>query len=518
MAIMRAQTTPLSRSSGRTAPAAAAYRAGTRVRHLPGSVADILSVEGAGAGRPAAKHDYSRKSGVVHSEIVLPTGTSVDWSTDRSRLWSAAEAAETRSDARTAREWQLALPHELCAEDRLGLARSFARLLTDRYRVACDIAIHEPSATGDQRNHHAHILCTTRSVADSGFGPKIDIERSDRALALDGLPAAREQIIQLREAWARLVNIALARAKIDARIDHRSYRERGLDIVVPRSVHVGRIYAEARDARTGGERIKPVVRLSDEARALNERVFRDERALRLVIGSGLHSRAGDEGTDAFNLTNALQTNTRWLAQYVGSDNAADVLRLWSAVKRQPEPQHHADRRNEIFTALDQARNRVDAAAVGIAARSAARAALVREIKAILIDLPVVVTKRVNEIVRDQARPTPFQIERIADDLQEHLSAGQLPAARATLQRALDRAYEYPELRARPAHDLGPLLLAIEAAVEALEEAMIDYDPVIVRKQDPRFSDPTEQASLSAQETPISPEQRDEFDRTQAIGF
>ena len=517
MAIMRAQTTPLSRSSGRTAPAAAAYRAGARVRHLPGAVTDILSVEDAAAGRPVATHDYSQKSGVAHSEIVLPSGTSTASLTDRSRLWSAAEAAETRSDARTAREWQLALPNELDAEDRLELARSFARLLTDRYRVACDVAIHEPSATGDQRNHHAHILCTTRSVSATGFGAKVDIERSDRALALDGLPAAREQIVQLREAWSRLVNIALARAKIDARIDHRSYQERGLDIVVPRSVHVGRVHAEARDVRTGGERIKPVVRLSDEARALNERVLRDERALRLLIGSRLHSRTDDEGTDAFDLAAAPQRNMRRLARYVGSDNA-DILRRRSAAKRRPEPQYHADRKNQISTALDQARNRVDAAAVGIAARSAARGALVREIKAILIDLPVIVTKRVNEIVRDRSRPTPFRIERIADELQELLSADQLPAARATLQRALDRANEHPELRAKPGHDLGPLLQAIEAVVEALEEAMIDYDPVIVRRQGLRLSDPAGRASFCEQEAPVSPDRRDGFDRTQAIGI
>ena len=70
--------------------------------------------------RDGITHDFSRKQGVEHAEIVLPEGVSADWARDRSDLWNAAEFAEKRKDARVAREFEIALPHELSAEQRLG--------------------------------------------------------------------------------------------------------------------------------------------------------------------------------------------------------------------------------------------------------------------------------------------------------------------------------------------------------------------------------------------------------------
>ena len=77
-------------------------------------------------------HDFSRRSGVEHAEIVLPAGADAEWARDRSALWNAAEALEKRKDARVAREIEVALPHELSAEQRLELTREFAQSLADR--------------------------------------------------------------------------------------------------------------------------------------------------------------------------------------------------------------------------------------------------------------------------------------------------------------------------------------------------------------------------------------------------
>ncbi|WP_234732028.1 MobA/MobL family protein, partial [Acidocella facilis] len=118
----------MSRASGRSSVAAAAYRAAEKLENQ----------------RDGLVHDFSRRSGVEHAEIVLPEGADAEWAKERPALWNAAEASEKRKDARVAREVEIALPHELSAEQRLELTREFAQDLADRYGVAVDFAIHSP--------------------------------------------------------------------------------------------------------------------------------------------------------------------------------------------------------------------------------------------------------------------------------------------------------------------------------------------------------------------------------------
>ncbi|WP_024894644.1 MobA/MobL family protein, partial [Acidithiobacillus thiooxidans] len=129
MAIYHANTKPIARRAGRSAVAAAAYRSGTELVDA----------------RTGLIHDYTRKGGVVWTEILTPDGSAVE----RNQLWNAAELAEKRKDARTAREWIVALPSELSAEQRTALARDFAQALVVRYGVAVDFAIHAPDREGD---------------------------------------------------------------------------------------------------------------------------------------------------------------------------------------------------------------------------------------------------------------------------------------------------------------------------------------------------------------------------------
>ena len=175
-------------------------------------------------------HDFRRKKGVVHTEIILPTGSQSVWAKDREKLWNVAEATDQRKNARTAREIEIALPVELTHAQRVELTQEFSQQLADKYNVAVDVAIHKPEAEGaDSRNHHAHLLLTTRTVElEEKFGEKTNFEKSDTWLKERNLPVATKQLENIREQWAECTNMHLAKAGHDIRIDSRSHAERGL--------------------------------------------------------------------------------------------------------------------------------------------------------------------------------------------------------------------------------------------------------------------------------------------------
>jgi Ti-type conjugative transfer relaxase TraA len=253
LAIYHLSAKPISRSSGRSAVAAAAYRC-----------AEKLTNE-----RDGITHDFTRKQGVEHCEIVLPEGVSAEWARDRSALWNAAEFAENRKDARVAREFEIALPHELSPERRIEAARMFARELADRYGTAVDFAIHSPHIEGDVRNHHAHVMMTTRKVEEHGLGEKTILEHKNARLLSNGLPTTDMQIRDLRQSWESIANSALQREGLDIRIDHRSHQERGLELEP--TEHVGVHATQMQRAGKGSER----ARLDEGAARRNADLIRE---------------------------------------------------------------------------------------------------------------------------------------------------------------------------------------------------------------------------------------------------
>ena len=292
---------PISRASGRSAVASAAYRAG-----------ECLTNE-----RDGITHDFTRRDGVEHSEIVLPEGVSAEWALDRSALWNAAERAEKRKDARVAREFEIALPHELSQDERLETARAFARDLADRYGAAVDFAIHAPHEPSDVRNHHAHVMMTTRQVTAEGLGDKTYIERENKWLIANGLPTTDVQLRDIRGAWEQIVNERLALAGLDVRIDHRSHGERGLEIeptehmgvhatqMQRRGMEVARTRLDTEAARRNAELIrekpdqvlslitneKSVFDRRDIARALHRYINDDAQAFQNALASVMASPA-----------------------------------------------------------------------------------------------------------------------------------------------------------------------------------------------------------------------------------
>jgi ATP-dependent exoDNAse (exonuclease V) alpha subunit len=207
---------PVSRAKGQTAPAAAAYRAGERIRNE----------------RTGETHNHSRRKDVTHTEIFLPSqfgDAPMEWARDRSRLWNAAESAERRRNSRVAREFQVALPAELSAQQRLTLARTFAREVSDRYGVAVDLALHDPKPSGDPRQFHAHLLMTTREITREGLGAKAGLDMQSAHRFRMGLSDHKTEYVAVRERWASLTNAAFKDANIDIRVDHRTLAAQGID-------------------------------------------------------------------------------------------------------------------------------------------------------------------------------------------------------------------------------------------------------------------------------------------------
>lgn len=201
MAIFHLTAKFISRGKGQSAIAAAAYRSGERLRD-----------EAAGE----VKAYHARSERIVFTDIMAPKDAP-EWAHDRNRLWNEAEQAEKRKDAQLAREIEVALPHELTEQQREWLVKDFAREAFVRKGYAVDIAIHAPDKESDERNHHAHLLVTRRTLGPEGFAKTKDWQ-------LD-----KGQLEEWREQWAHLANRHLERHGHEARIDHRSLEAQGAD-------------------------------------------------------------------------------------------------------------------------------------------------------------------------------------------------------------------------------------------------------------------------------------------------
>jgi Ti-type conjugative transfer relaxase TraA len=201
MAIYHLSVKVISRSAGRSAVAAAAYRCAGRLHDE----------------RIDRTHDFTNKGGVVHSEVLLPQGAPEHLS-DREQLWNAVEASEKRKDAQLSREVEFAIPRELNREQGIALAREFVeREFVDLGMIA-DLNVHWDVGADGLAKPHAHVMLTMREVDGDGFGAKVrDWNRT-------------ELVEQWRERWAEHVNERLAELDIDARIDHRSLEAQGIDL------------------------------------------------------------------------------------------------------------------------------------------------------------------------------------------------------------------------------------------------------------------------------------------------
>ena len=201
---------PVQSSRGHSMVAAAAYRAAERLQdeklHDP--------------------HDYTRKKGVIDAAILAPE-RAPRWVKDREELWNRAERVEfaKRKDAQLGWNAKMALPAEMTDEQRKALVVDFlTREFVFKGHVV-DYAIHEPDRRGDQRNYHCHFLATRRHLTDDGFGELIKPVDQDQWKKV----RSGQDIRIERKLWADYTNKHLQRAGIKARVDHRSFKDRGIE-------------------------------------------------------------------------------------------------------------------------------------------------------------------------------------------------------------------------------------------------------------------------------------------------
>jgi hypothetical protein len=251
----------ITRGIGKSAVAAAAYRAGKTIKNE----------------RDGLVHDYSRKGGVVHTEILLPAHAPAEYS-DRAVFWNAVEKVERYKNSQLARGIEFSLPVELTIEENISLARRFVSEVFVKAGMCADVCVHDT----DGSNPHAHIMLTMRPLDESGKWmqkshtvggrkiPTVDWNEHDRAE-------------DWRKAWAVYANGALRLAgKLteDNILDHRSYERQGIDKVP--TVHLGPAVhqMEKRGIRTDrGDMNRAIVIGNREISQLRARIRKLEKGI-----------------------------------------------------------------------------------------------------------------------------------------------------------------------------------------------------------------------------------------------
>lgn len=230
MAIYHLSVKIVKRSSGRSATAAAAYRAAEKIHDYKTDVT----------------HDYRKKRSVFGAEIIAPDG-SPEWAYQREKLWNKVEKIEKRCDAQVAREIDVALPVELNREQKKELVRDFVKEQLVSKGMVADVAFHN----FDSKNPHAHILLTTRPINDDGrFGFK---ERSWNK---------KDALEQLRSCWAEKVNLSLEQAgHKEVKVDHRTLEEQGINRIP--QIHLGADVAQMKKRGIPTERGDEYDRIAD---------------------------------------------------------------------------------------------------------------------------------------------------------------------------------------------------------------------------------------------------------------
>ena len=241
MAIYRLEAKIIGREKrGRSVVAAAAYRAGTKLRD---EIRDKV-------------YDYARRiKGVLNSQILAPENAP-EWVRDPERLWNTVEGGEKRKDAQLAREFVLAVPYELPADVQFQTAVDWAQKELVASGMVAEVSLHHPRSG---KNQHVHILCTMRKLDGDKFSAKKSTEWNDVQL-----------LVKQRESWANAVNAALEKAGRPERVDHRSLKERGIDREPEPKIGVAATAMKRRGVEADPERVQLVrrVKLLNEVRPM----------------------------------------------------------------------------------------------------------------------------------------------------------------------------------------------------------------------------------------------------------
>lgn len=302
MAIYHLSIKIISRGKGKSAVAASAYRSGEKIKNEYDGIV----------------HDFTRKGGIAHTEILLPQNAPQEFA-NRSVLWNSVEKIEKSKNSQLAREIEIALPKELDREKQIELVRNYVKENFVDVGMCADIAIHDKN----DGNPHAHILLTMRPLnEDKTWGAKskkeyILDENGEKVKLKNGNYKTRkintvdwneqDKAEHWRKAWADIINKCLEENSIQDKVDHRSYQRQGIEQIPTIHLGVSATQMEKKGIATDRGNINREIRKQN--RILQEIKLRIKALLNWV------RRIGKEEKENDNLTSPLPPKENLLSVF-----------------------------------------------------------------------------------------------------------------------------------------------------------------------------------------------------------
>ena len=352
----------ITRGKGRSAVASAAYRAGEKIKNE----------------RDGVTHDYIRKSGVVHTEILLPDNAPDEYR-DRATLWNSVEKIEKAKNSQLAREIQVALPIELTEVQNRSLVREYVKKNFVAHGMIADISIHN----SDDGNPHAHIMLTMRPLKANltedkhgvpnikGIDERTDINniwgakskkeyilddngekirlnsdeyKSRKVNATDWNEQTKAE--EWRESWADILNKYLEKLGHPDRVDHRSFERQNIERVPTIHLGVAAYQMEQRGIATERGDINRAIEITNqqiqelEYRIAELRDWIDAKTVEVLTSTEIHNLADiirdilstkERGGNSSHITKAKQENISKMLRFLQSQKIMDLDGLHGAV-------------------------------------------------------------------------------------------------------------------------------------------------------------------------------------------
>ena len=293
----------ISRGKGKSAVAASAYRSGENIKNEYDGIV----------------HDFTRKGGIAHTEILLPQNAPQEFS-DRGTLWNSVEKIEKSKNSQLAREIEIALPKELSREKQIELVRDYVKENFVKIGMCADIALHDKN----DGNPHAHILLTMRPLnEDRTWGAKsrkeyILDENGEKVKLKNGNYKTRkintvdwneqDKAEEWRKTWADITNKYLEENSIQEKVDHRSYQRQGIEQIPTIHMGVSATQMEKKGIATDRGNINREIRKQN--RLLQEIKLRIKALLNWIRGIGK-----EEKTETDNLKSTLPSKESLLSVF-----------------------------------------------------------------------------------------------------------------------------------------------------------------------------------------------------------
>ena len=291
----------ISRGKGKSAVAASAYRSGEKIKNEYDGIV----------------HDFTRKGGIAHTEILLPQNAPQEF-LDRGILWNSVEKIEKSKNSQLAREIEVALPKELDREKQIELVREYVKENFVKVGMCADIALHDKN----DGNPHAHILLTMRPLnEDKTWGAKskkeyIFDENGEKVKLKNGNYKTRkintvdwneqDKAEHWRKAWADITNKYLEENSIQEKVDHRSYQRQGIEQIP--TIHLGVSATQMEKKGIATDRGNINREIKHQNMILREITRRIKALLNWIRGIGKEEKAETE-----NIKSALQSKENLLS-------------------------------------------------------------------------------------------------------------------------------------------------------------------------------------------------------------